>query len=110
VEDSAPPLEALQLMKRQCDTCMPLLSADKAPPLPLGLEQFWNVIPENVTVELRIRKAGPILSPTRRLQSKTVAEATPLITREGALVMLIVDSPKKPELRFTRETLSSWTA
>ena len=52
-----------------------------------------------LTVELRMLKAGP----GRLLQSNTVADGTPLITSDAALVMLTAVSLNKPALRTTKE-------
>ena len=101
VADTAPPLAALQFTKRHCDTATLLSTADTAPPLPLGLEQCWNVMPVIVTVELFMLKAAPVVGPSRRLQSKKVEEGTPLTTRATALLTLTVDSLNTPALRFT---------
>ncbi len=101
VADIAPPLAALQFMKRHCDTVTLLSTADTAPPLPLVLEQCWNVTPVKATVELLMLKAGPVVCPSRRLQSKKVEEGTPLTTRATALLTLTVDSLNTPALRFT---------
>ena len=99
--DTAPPLAALQLIKRHCDTATLLSIADKAPPLPLTLKQFWKVMPVKVTVELDMLKAAPEVCPMRRLQSKKVADGTPLITTDSTLLMLTVVSLNTPEMRFT---------
>ena len=99
--DTAPPLAALQLIKRHCDTATLLSTADTAPPLPLGLEQCWNVTPVKATVELLMLKAGPVVCPSRRLQSKKVEEGMPLTTRATASLTLTVDSLNTPALRFT---------
>ena len=101
VADIAPPLAALQFTKLHCDTATLLSTADTAPPLPLGLEQCWNVTPVKATVELLMLKAGPVVCPSRRLQSKKVEEGTPLTTRATALLTLTVDSLNTPALRFT---------
>ena len=101
VADIAPPLAALQFMKRHCDTATLLSTADTAPPLPLGLEQCWNVTPVKATVELLMLKAGPAVCPSRRLQSKKEKEGTPLTTRATASLTLTVDSLNTPALRFT---------
>ena len=99
--DTAPPLAALQLIKRHCDTATLLSIADKAPPLPLTLKQFWNVMSVKVTVELNMQKAASEVCPRRRLQSKNVADGTPLITTDSTLLMLTVVSLNMPEMRFT---------
>jgi hypothetical protein len=99
--DTAPPLAALQLIKRHCDTATLLSIADKAPPLPLTLKQFWNVMPVKVTVELNMLKAASEVCTRRRLQSKKVADGTPLITTDSTLLMLTVFSLNTPEMRFT---------
>ena len=101
VADIAPPLAALQFTKLHCDTATLLSTADTAPPLPLALEQCWNVTPVIVTVELLMLKAAPVVDPSRRLQSKKVEEGTPLTTRDDTLSMLTVDSLNTPALRFT---------
>jgi hypothetical protein len=101
VADIAPPLAALQFTKLHCDTATLLPTADTAPPLPLGLEQCWNVTPVKATVELLMLKAGPLVGPSRRLQSKKVEEGTPLMTIDETLSMLTVDSLNTPALRFT---------
>ena len=80
---------------------MLLSTADMAPPLPLELEQCWNVTPVIVTVELLMLNAAPVVGPSRRLQSKKVEEGTPLMTRDTMLSMLTVDSLNTPALRFT---------
>ena len=94
VADTAPPLAALQLMKLHCDTATLLSTADTAPPLPLEWAQCWNVMPVKETVELLMLKAGPVVGPTRRLQSKTEEEDKTLTTRDATLLMLTVDSLK----------------
>ena len=94
-------MAALQFTKLHCDTTTLLPTADTAPPLPLGLEQCWNVTPVKATVELMMLKAGPVVCPSRRLQSKKVEEGIPLTTRDETLSMLTVDSLNKPALRFT---------
>jgi hypothetical protein len=94
-------LAALQLIKRHCDTATLLSIADKARPLALTLEQFWKVMPVKVTVELDMLKAAPEVCPMRRLQSKKVADGTPLITTDSTLLMLTVVSLNTPEMRFT---------
>ena len=59
-----------------------------------------------LTVELRMLKAGP----GRLLQSNTVADGTPLITSDAALVMLTAVSLKTPALKCTKEALRLRTA
>jgi hypothetical protein len=103
VADIAPPLAALQLRNRHCDTVTLLSKADKAPPLLFAFEQFLNVMPMNVTLEFVMRKAAPVVGCCRRPQSKRVDEGTPLMTRDTMLLMLTVDSLKIPALRFTWE-------
>jgi hypothetical protein len=61
----------------------------------------------NVTVELLMLKAAPLVCSGRRLQSKTVAPGAPLTTRDGVSVMRTVVSLKTPELRCTCETPTS---
>ena len=90
-------------MKKLRDTVTLLSTADTAPPLPLGLEQCWNVTSVIVTVELVMLKAAPVVCPSRRLQSKMEADAVPLITSDAALLMLTVDSLNTPSLRVTCE-------
>jgi hypothetical protein len=62
-----------------------------------------------LTVELTMKKAAPEVG-RRWLQSKTVAEGTPLMTRDQMLLMLTVDSLKVPALRDTNEALMLLTA
>ena len=62
-----------------------------------------------VTVELTMLKAAPV-GTTRRLQSKTVADGTPLMTSDATLLMLTVDSLNGPELRDTNEAPMLCTA
>ena len=52
-----------------------------------------------LTVELRLLKAGPGLL----LQSNTVADGTPLMTSDSALVTLTEDSLKMPALKTTKD-------
>ena len=103
VADKAPPLAALQLMKQLRNTATLLPMAETAPPLPSALAQCWKVTPVIVTVELVMLKAEPVVCPSRRLQSKMEAEATPLTTSDAALLMLTVDSLNTPALRLTCE-------
>ena len=110
VADIAPPLAALQFTKLHCDTATLLSTADTAPPLPLALEQCWNVTPVIVTVELLMLKAAPEVDPSLRLQSKKVEEGTPLTTIDETLSMLTVDSLNTPALRFTCEAPTCSTA
>ncbi len=100
VADIAPPLAALQLMKLHCDTTTLLPLADTAPPLEVGFEQLWKVTPVMVTFEFTILRAAPVVA-RRRLQSKTVADGTPLMTSDGTLLMSTVDSLNAPALRYT---------
>ncbi len=109
VADIAPPLAALQLKKLHCDTATLLPEAETAPPLEVGLEQLRKVTPMIVTVELKMLKAAPTVA-RRRLQSKTVAEGTPLMTSDKMLLMLTVDSLKVPALRDTKAALMLLTA
>ena len=55
--------------------------------------------PVMLTVELTMMKAGP----GRLLQSNTVADGTPLMTSDSALVTLTADSLNTPALRTTKE-------
>ena len=50
-----------------------------------------------LTVELRMLKAGPGRLP----QSNTVADGTPMMTSDSALVTLTEDSLNTPALRHT---------
>ncbi len=52
-----------------------------------------------VTLELTMMKAGP----RRLLQSNMVADGTPLMTSDAALVTLIAGSLNTPALRTTME-------
>jgi hypothetical protein len=52
-----------------------------------------------VTVELMMLKADPFVCPERLLQSKTVSNGMPLMTSDGASLMLTVVSLNTPELR-----------
>jgi hypothetical protein len=92
VTDMAPPLAALQSVKLHCATAMLLPLAEIAPPYEVGLMQFLNATPVMTIVELVMLKAAPELAPGRRLQSKTVAFATPVMERETMLLMPIVGS------------------
>ena len=55
-----------------------------------------------LTVEFTMLNAAPGVA-RRRLQSKTVADGTPLMTRNAMLLMLTVDSLKAPAVRNTKE-------
>jgi hypothetical protein len=59
-----------------------------------------------LTVELTMMKAGP----GRLLQSNTVADGTPLMTSDSALVTLTADSLNTPALRTTKEARRLRTA
>ena len=63
-------------------------------------------MPVMLTVELLMLKAGP----GRLLQSNTVADGTPMMTSNSALVTLTEDSLNTPALRYTMGALRLPTA
>ena len=92
------------MTKLQLNTAMLLPTADTAPPFKFGFKQCWNDIPEMSTLELLMANAAPKFN-ERLLQSKIVADGTPLMTSEAMLLMITVGSEKMPALRFTIDAL-----
>jgi hypothetical protein len=83
---------------------MLLPTADTAPPFKFGLKQCWNDTPEMSTLELLMANAAPKFN-ERLLQSKVVADGTPLMASEAMPLMITVGSEKTPALRLTIDAL-----
>jgi hypothetical protein len=105
VTDIAPPFAALQLMKLHFDTWTLLPLADTAPPSEVGFKQFWKVMAEMVTEAFQISNAAPDAE-ALALQSKNVADGTPLISSDSKPLIFTVDSLKMPAVRLTRKALT----